>query len=166
MSHKFSVFFLQNCKKQEIVFYVIAFDPSKIQACQAHQNDRRKPNFVKDINVVGKKMSLKGHKMANSQIIPVFYASDYRQSFDSYMYIGGFHLHILVFPFIYKFNSRIGVLVYSSFATDQFRRISTTFQHHFKICLLQFFHEKECSFYTHLFYCTEMTWLFISSTAI
>ena len=30
MSHNFSVFFLQNCKKQEIVFYVIAFDPNKI----------------------------------------------------------------------------------------------------------------------------------------
>ena len=47
-----------------------------------------------------------------------------------------------------------------------FRRISTKFQHHFKICLLWFLHEKECSFYTNLFYCTEMRWLFISSTAI
>ena len=43
--------------------------------------------------------------------------------------------------------------------------ISTTFQHHFKICLLWFLPEKECSFYTHLFWCTEMRWLFISSTA-
>ena len=40
----------------------------------------------------------------------------------------GFHLHLLVFSFIYQFNSRIGVLVNSSFANDQFRRISTTFQ--------------------------------------
>ena len=77
MSHKFSVFFLQNCKKQEIVFYVIAFDPNKIQACQAHQNDGRKLNFVKDINVVGQKMSREGHKMTNSQICPFFYVSDY-----------------------------------------------------------------------------------------
>ena len=46
------------------------------------------------------------------------------------------------------------------------RRISTTFQYHFKICLLWFLHEKECSFYTHLFCCTEMGWLSISSTAI
>ena len=29
---------------------------------------------------------------------------------------GGFHLHLLVFPFIYQLNSRIGVLVNSSFA--------------------------------------------------
>ena len=32
--------------------------------------------------------------------------------------IGGFHLHLLVFPFIHQFNSRIGVLVHSSFAND------------------------------------------------
>ena len=69
---------------------------------------------------------------------------------------GGFHLHLLVFPFVYQFNSRIGVLVSSSFANDEFRRISTTVQHLFKICLLWFLHEKECSFHTHLFCCTEM----------
>ena len=40
------------------------------------------------------------------------------------------------FSFIYRFNSRLGVLVHSSFANDQFTKISTTFQHHFKICLL------------------------------
>ena len=32
--------------------------------------------------------------------------------------LGGFHLHLLVFPFVYQFNSRIGVLVKSSFAND------------------------------------------------
>ena len=31
---------------------------------------------------------------------------------------GGFHLHLLVFPFVYHFNSRIAALVYSSFAND------------------------------------------------
>ena len=67
----------------------------------------------------------------------------------SFSTIGGFHLHLLVFPFVY-----------------QFRRISTTFQHHFKTCLLWFLHEKNCSFYIHLFCCTEMISLFISSTAI
>ena len=30
---------------------------------------------------------------------------------------GGFHLH-LIFPFLYQFNSRIGVLVHSSFSND------------------------------------------------
>ena len=35
-----------------------------------------------------------------------------------FTYIGGFHLHLLVFPFVYQFNSRIGVLVHSSFAND------------------------------------------------
>ena len=32
--------------------------------------------------------------------------------------IGGFHLHLLVFPFFYQFNSRIRVLINSSFAND------------------------------------------------
>ena len=45
-----------------------------------------------------------------------------------------------------QFNSRKGVLVRSSFANDQFRRISTKFQHHFKICLLWFLHEKNVAF--------------------
>jgi hypothetical protein len=30
--------------------------------------------------------------------------------------LGGFHLHLLVFPFVHQFNFRIGVLVHSSFA--------------------------------------------------
>ena len=79
---------------------------------------------------------------------------------------GGFHPHLLVFPFVHQFNFRIWVLVQSSFANDKFRRISTSFQHHLKICLMWFLHKKECSFYTHHFPCTEMRWLFISSTAI
>ena len=32
--------------------------------------------------------------------------------------LGGFHLHLLVFPFIYQFESRIEALVCSSFAND------------------------------------------------
>ena len=34
------------------------------------------------------------------------------------------------------------------------------------VCLLWFLQEKKCSFYTYLFCCTEMRWLFISSSAI
>ena len=58
-------------------------------------------------------------------------------------------LHLLVFLFVYQFNFRIGVLVDSSFANDQFRRFSTTFQHNFKICLLWFLHKKNVAF-THI----------------
>ena len=79
---------------------------------------------------------------------------------------GGFHLYLLVFPFVYQFYSIIEALVSSSFANDEFRRISVSFQHHFKIYLLWLLHEKECSFYSYLFCCTEMRWLFISSSAI
>ena len=46
---------------------------------------------------------------------------------------GGFHLYLLVFPFVYQFYSIIEALVSSSFANDKFRRISVSFQHHFKI---------------------------------
>ena len=78
----------------------------------------------------------------------------------------GFHLYLLVFPFVYQFYSIIEALVSSSFANDEFRRISVSFQHHFKIYLLWLLHEKECSFYSYLFCCTEMTWMFIISTTI
>ena len=49
MNHKFSVFFLQNCKKLEAknVFYVIAFDPINILKNWALQNDRQNLSFVK-----------------------------------------------------------------------------------------------------------------------
>ena len=68
---------------------------------------------------------------------------------------GGFHLHLLEFPFVYQFNSRIGVLVHSR----HFSIISK-----FVCCV--FLHKKECSFYPHLFCCTEMIRLFINLTAI
>ena len=79
---------------------------------------------------------------------------------------GGFHLYLLEFPFIYQLYSRIEALVSSSFANDLFKRIPASFQHHFKICLLWLLHEKECTFFTYLFCCTEMTWLFIISTTV
>ena len=82
------------------------------------------------------------------------------------VFFGGFHLYLLVFPFVYQFYSIIEALVSSSFANDEFRRISVSFQHHFKIYLLWLLHEKECSFYSYLFCCTEMTWMFIISTTI
>ena len=49
----------------------------------------------------------------------------------------GFHLRLLVFPFIYQFNSRIGVLVKSSFANElvqkDFNNISASFQNLFVV---------------------------------
>ena len=60
-------------------------------------------------------------------------------------------------PFhLWFFDSIIEALFSSSFANDYFRRISSSFQDHFKIYLLWFLHEKNCSFYTYLFWCTEM----------
>ena len=59
MSHKFSFFFLQNCKKLEAkkkVFHVIPFDLIQILKSWASQNDHQILSFVKGINVVGKKL--------------------------------------------------------------------------------------------------------------
>ena len=67
---------------------------------------------------------------------------------------------------VYQFYPIIEALVSSSFANGKFRRISVSFQHHFKIYLLWLLHEKECSFYSYLFCCTEMTWMFIISSTI
>ena len=76
--------------------------------------------------------------------------------------VGGFHLHLLVFSFVYQLDYGIGVLVRSSIANNKFRRISATLQHHFKDCLLWVLHEKEWSFYTHLFCCTKVKWISLS----
>ena len=69
MSHKFSFFFLQNCKKLEAkkkVFDVIAFDLIQILKSWAYQNDHQILNFVKAFNVVGKKMTRSIVKMSDS----------------------------------------------------------------------------------------------------
>ena len=42
-------------------------------------------------------------------------------------HFGGFHLHLLVFPFVYQFYPKIKALVYSSFANDYVKRISASF---------------------------------------
>ena len=42
---------------------VITFEPIKIQTCSSPQNDSLNLSFVKDIKVIGKKLSRYGHKM-------------------------------------------------------------------------------------------------------
>ena len=50
----------------KIVFYVVALVPTKIQTSQAPQNVPLNLSFVKDTNVVGRKMARNGGKMANT----------------------------------------------------------------------------------------------------
>ena len=67
MSHKFLGFFLPKLKKmdtEEFLFYVVAYDPIEIQTCLAPQNDNQHPSFVKYIYVGFKKMTRKGHRIA------------------------------------------------------------------------------------------------------
>ena len=47
--------------------YVVAFDSIKIQTCQAPKNDRCNLSFVKDVNVVGDRMTRNGCKMPSSK---------------------------------------------------------------------------------------------------
>ena len=53
---------------EKFVFYVVAFDSIKIQTPLAPQNDRQDLSFVKDIYVVGEKMTRNGGKMANTKL--------------------------------------------------------------------------------------------------
>ena len=50
-------------KMEKITFCVITFEPIKIQTRSAPQNDSLNFSFVKDIHVVGEKMTRIGHKM-------------------------------------------------------------------------------------------------------
>ena len=45
------------------MIYVVAFDPIKILTWWDLQNDRQNLSFVKDVNVVAKKIAKNGHKM-------------------------------------------------------------------------------------------------------
>ena len=49
---------------EKFVFNAVGFDSIKIWTCLAPQNDHQHLSFVKDYNVVGKKMIRNGHKMA------------------------------------------------------------------------------------------------------
>ena len=69
MFHKFISFcqFHVTCKKtdmEKIVFCFIAFEPMKIYASSASQNDRWNFSFVTDFYVVDEKMTRNGCKIA------------------------------------------------------------------------------------------------------
>ena len=48
-----------------------------------------------------------------------------------YFDYGGFHLHLLVFPFIYQFNSRIDTIICKWLVQKDFSNISASFQNLF-----------------------------------
>ena len=50
--------------KKTGTFFVITFEPIKIQTLSAPQNDRLNFSFVKDIHVVGEKRARNGRKTA------------------------------------------------------------------------------------------------------
>ena len=66
MSFMFSEFFLPKLEKKlqpKNVFYVVAFNIIRIQAHLAPQNEHQNLSFMKDIHVVGKKMTRNDHEI-------------------------------------------------------------------------------------------------------
>ena len=78
------------------IIYVVAFNSIKIQTCSAPQNDHQNLNFVKDINVVGDKMTKNGLKMTNSKSCLFNFQTDFTYSKikrkQSYLTIDFVHL--------------------------------------------------------------------------
>ena len=71
----------QNWKSRDsetFVFYVVVFHPIKKMTCLALQHDRQNLCFVKDIYVVGKKMTRNGHKMTKLKSIIFWIETEYR----------------------------------------------------------------------------------------
>ena len=75
------MFFSSKIEKTQLskpfVIYVFAFYPIKIWTLYASQNDRWNLIFVKDINVVGNKMTWNGHKMTISKSCIFFNRTDF-----------------------------------------------------------------------------------------
>ena len=79
LSLKFSSFFLQNCKKREIIFimfFVLAFDPIRFLICYTPQNDHLSIIFVKEIHAVSEKMTRNGSEIVILKYGSIFIASE------------------------------------------------------------------------------------------
>ena len=92
MSQKFSGFFLPKLKKkiknQKLCFIFEAFDLIEVQTCLAPQNDHRNLSFVKDIYVVGKKMTRNGCKIAKVKGCLFYIEMEYTISYGKKPRIG------------------------------------------------------------------------------
>ena len=69
--------------------------------------------FVVDFSLERKKIIME----KNRHILILKVNRSYNLNAGQKLYVG-FHLHLLVFPFVNRFNFRTGVLVHSSFAKD------------------------------------------------
>ena len=64
------------------MIYFLAFDSIKIYTLDASQNDCRNPSFVKDINVVGNKMTRNGPEMTISKSCIFFNRTDFTYLYE------------------------------------------------------------------------------------
>ena len=83
-------FFFQNWKTQlskAFVIYVVVFDPIEIYTHLAPKNDHQHLSFVKDIYVVGKKVTKNGCKMVKLKICHFFYGPVFMLYIHIYAFI-------------------------------------------------------------------------------
>ena len=100
-------FLLQNLKRMEIfAFSVITLEPIKIWTCFTPQNVCLNLSFVKDINVVAKKMARNGQKIAIclSPFLSIrrYYCSSYQVLV---WFSTNFHLHVALYKSQLDFDS-------------------------------------------------------------
>ena len=117
MSHKFSFFFSYKIEKTETkknVFYLIVFDPIKIDTHLAPKNVHQNINFVKDINLVCKKMTRNCHKIVPKPICALHFQYVFMKrkmrlhnNFDLFFFwhfLGFPSMCSIIFEEIYFFN--------------------------------------------------------------
>ena len=79
------------------------------------EEQNMKTNFIYNyVEAILRYYSLKAH--FENQLSNGLYSLVFLESI--YLKVGFIYIHLLVFPFVYQINFRIGVLVHSSFAND------------------------------------------------
>ena len=68
------------------MIYVLAVDPIKIWTLYASQNDRRNLSFVKDINVIGNKMTRNVCKITISKSCLFFNQTDFISNIIAHLF--------------------------------------------------------------------------------
>ena len=112
----FQVFFFQNWKTQfsnQIVIYVIAFDPINIQTCLAPQNDRQNLSFVKDSYVLAQKMTRNGRKLAKCKSCQFFKSPDF-----SFIWFNNYLVHRYIMYKLAYIDMTPDILWYSLFTRE------------------------------------------------
>ena len=90
---------------------------------QSEYQDLGSPHICKTLKVTSKHSSFQGKYQLSDVVMNGKPSWKWKEKHK-----GWFHLHLLVFPFVYQFNSRIGVLVICKWLVQKdFNNISASF---------------------------------------